>query len=522
MNRLSASAVFLLCLLKPIVGLAQAPEQTIDFDLNARCELLEDLKIEDTHILSASVVTDDSDLPNYCRVTGYVLPAVNFEIRLPLEQWNGKFYMTGCGGFCGSVNSDSKTFYLGMNYGLERHYAVSTMDSGHWGESFTDGRWAMNNRIAEIDWAYRAVHETARVSKLVIEAFYGREPEKSYFNGCSTGGRQAVMEALRYPEDFDGIISGCPTLDQNGLSALYGSWVVQSNMGRDGKDKIAPGDLTLIAKAVYDACDEVDGLKDGLIDNPCECKFDPASLLCSDGETSDCLAPEQVETLRAWYGGVKNSAGEQLYPGGVPLGSEPFWEWIIGKTDMSDDGLVFLFARENLRYLAFQEDPGDRYSVTDFDFDNDPQRLEFMSKIKNADNPDLELFRKKGGKLLMYHGWSDAGVPPWTSIEYYEAVEHNVGNREETQAFFRLYMIPGMDHCGILEGPGITDGGVDFLAELEKWVEMGEAPESVLTTKYDDDGNVLWTRPICPYPQRAIYKGQGDINDAANYSCVRQ
>jgi len=189
---------------------------------------------------------------------------------------------------------------------------------------------------------------------------------------------------------------------------------------------------------------------------------------------------------------------------------------------MSDDGLVFLFARENLRYLAFQEDPGDRYSVTDFDFDNDPQRLEFMSKIKNADNPDLELYRKKGGKLLMYHGWGDAAVPPWTSIEYYEAVEHNVGNREETQAFFRLYMIPGMDHCGILEGPGITDGGVDFLAELEKWVEMGEAPESVLTTKYDDDGNVLCTRPICPYPQRAIYKGQGDINDAANFSCIEQ
>jgi feruloyl esterase len=264
MSKLTASAIFIFCAFLLIIGLQQGSGQSIDPNVNAKYEILEDLKIKDTHILSASIVTDDSDLPKYCRVTGYVLPAINFEIRLPLEQWNGKFYMTGCGGFCGSVNSDSKNFYLGMNYGLKRNYAISTMDAGHWGESFTDGQWAMNNRIAEIDWAYRAVHETARVSKLVIEAFYGQEPEKSYFNGCSNGGRMAVMEALRYPEDFDGIISGAPAIDLTDQAAIYYSWIVRSNIGPDGKDIVSLDDLKLITEVVYSVCDEIDGLKDGL------------------------------------------------------------------------------------------------------------------------------------------------------------------------------------------------------------------------------------------------------------------
>jgi pimeloyl-ACP methyl ester carboxylesterase len=518
MYKIYATTVLLVCWLQPIVILAQASEQTID--LNARCELLEDLKIKDTHILSASVVTDDSDLPKYCLVTGYVLPAVNFEIRLPIEQWNGKFYMTGCGGFCGSVNSDSKNFYLGMNYGLKRNYAVSTMDAGHWGESFSDGRWALNNRIAEIDWAYRAVHETARVSKLVIETFYGREPEKSFFNGCSTGGRMAVMEALRYPEDFDGIISGAPAIDYTGLVAVYFTWMVRANLGPDGKVIVSSDDLKLIAEAVYSACDEVDGLKDGLIETPYDCEFELEDLLCDDLQKQNCLTRRQVETVKAWYEGAKNSVSKQLYLGGFPLGSEPFWQrWITGQTEEASDNSFTQLSTNFLRYMAFQEDPGDSYNITDFNFDLDPQRLEYMAGIYNSDDPDLELYRKNGGKLLMYHGWADAAVPPWTSIEYYEAVEHNLGSREETQEFFRLYMIPGMGHCGLSGGPGITDGGVDLLTALELWVEMGESPQSLLTTKYDDDGTVLWTRPVCPYPQRAIYTGQGDIHDAANYSC---
>ena len=217
----------------------------------------------------------------------------------------------------------------------------------------------------------------------------------------------------------------------------------------------------------------------------------------------------------------KISAGEQLYPGGLPKGSESFWQlWFTGNSDEIDDSWSSLACSEFLRYLAFQEDPGDTYSMTDFNFDTDPQRMKFMSQIINADHPDLEAFRNEGGKLLMYQSWADAATTPLKTIDFYENVELAVGSRDETQEFFRLFMIPGMGHCGIGEGPGI-DGSDDFdpLTALELWVEMGEAPESILTTKYDDDGNVLWTRPVCPYPQRAIYSGQGDIHDAANYSC---
>jgi hypothetical protein len=502
MSKLSTSAIILFCTFQLFIGLQHVSGQTID--LNAKCEILEDLKIKDTHILSASVVTDDSDLPDYCLIIGYVLPAINFEIRLPLEQWNGKFYMTGCGGLCGSVNSDSKNFYLGMNYGLRRNYAVSTMDAGHWGESIADGRWAMNNRGAEIDWAYRAVHETARVSKLVIEAFYGREPEKSYFNGCSTGGRMAVMEALRYPEDFDGIISGAPAIDYTGLAVICFPWIIQANTGPDGKDIVSLDDLKLIIDAVYQACDGIDGLKDGLISDPSACDFDPESLICMTDEDDGCLTVEQIETLKAWYGGPKNSVGEQLYPGGLPLGSEPYWQsWITGKTTESNDILIALLSTDFLRYMAFQQDPGDSFNISDFDFDLDPQRLEYMSSTYNSDDPDLELYRKRGGKLLMYHGWADAAVPPWGSIEYYEAVEYNVGSREETQEFFRLFMIPGMDHCGIGKALGITDDCIDPLTALEKWVEENNAPESLMFTKFDPEGNTMWERPVYPYPQNA-------------------
>jgi hypothetical protein len=287
MSKLSTSAIILFCTFQLFIGLQHVSGQTID--LNAKCEILEDLKIKDTHILSASIVTDESDLPKYCRVTGYVLPAINFEIRLPTENWNGKFFMEGCGLFCGRL-SFSRT----LNIALKRGYAVSTMDAGHWGENVLDVRWAMDNRIAEIDWAYRAVHETAHVSKLVIEEFYAREPEISYFNGCSKAGQMGITEALRYPEDFDGIISGAPSIDFTGLFINH-HWAYRMNVGANGKDIISPNDLGLIIDAVYQACDNIDGLKDGLISDPSKCNFDPESLMCNKGENKGCLSAEQVE-----------------------------------------------------------------------------------------------------------------------------------------------------------------------------------------------------------------------------------
>jgi len=281
------------------------------------------------------------------------------------------------------------------------------------------------------------------VTKVVIWKFYGRSPEKSYFAGCSTGGRMALMEAWRYPEDFDGIISGAPVMDNAGLYINF-HWVARKNIGADGKDIISSNDLKLIIDAVYQACDSIDGLKDGLISDPGVCEFDPESLLCGKNENEGCLTAEQVTTLKAWYGGPKNSAGEQLYPGGLPLGSEPVWHrWITGK--------------------------------------------------------------------------ADAIVTPWKSIEYYKEVEQRFGGREKTQDFFRLFMIPGMDHCGFGNELGITGDSIDPLTALEKWVEEGQAPDSLLMNKYAPDGSVMWTRPVYPYPLRTVYKGEGDLNSASSY-----
>ena len=499
--------------LSPVALLAEAPGGI----RSEACRALSDLRIDDTNLLSAVVVPATDDLPEYCRVLGYVRPAINFEIRLPTSDWNDKLFMAGCGVFCGKVESDN-TRINAINIGLKRNYAVSTTDTGHWGESMTDGTWAYHNRQAEIDFGYRGVHETARVTKAVIEAYYGRSPVHSYFQGCSTGGRQANMAAWRYPEDFDGIVSGCPDLDRAGQTT-YAAWLAAANHGSTGKNLITSVEAALVKNAVYDACDGLDGLEDGLISDPPACTFDPAILMCASSDQANCLTPEQVEALGAFYETPKNSDGDRLYSEGVPFGSEPYWDlWITG--DGSSDFALTPIGTNYLRYLAFEEDPGDSYSILDFDFDRDPARLEHMAQFYSSDNPDLGGFRRNGGKLLMWHSWADAAILPLRTIEYYNAVERLVGSRESTQEFLRLFMIPGMDHCGILDGPGINDGGFDPLTALERWVEQGEAPASLLSTKTDSTGRVLWTRPLCPYPDRAVYRGTGDVNDASNFDCV--
>lgn len=376
-----------LILLLPIGQRAQAQE----------CPALADLRIEDTNLLSATVIPASGALPEYCRVLGYVRPAINFEIRLPTRDWNGKFYMAGCGGYCGTLESDNPGSINAINYGLKRQYAVSTTDGGHWGEDSFDGRWAYHNRQAEIDWAYRAVHETARVTKAIIQAFYGQGPEQSYFSGCSTGGRQAVMEALRYPRDFDGLISGCPHPRATG-TALLGAWLARMNAGPDGQNLITPVEVQLIEEAVYAACDSLDGLEDGLISDPRACQFDPATLACRGDETDSCLTANQVEAVKAFYAGPRDSTGRQLYAG-LALGSEPYWDGIFGitgQTESSRDDFSRRHSIQFLRYMAFPEDPGDQYALSDLDFDRDPKRMEYMGQIYSTDDPDLSGFRESG------------------------------------------------------------------------------------------------------------------------------
>jgi len=487
-----------------------------------QCAAIENLSIQDTHLLNAYVVEAKDDLPEYCRVTGYVLPSIHFEVRLPTSNWNGKFYMAGCGGYCGSV-MDRKGFTNAMNYGLYRNYVVATTDMGHWGKSMFDGTWAYNARQKEIDFGYRSTHEVTRAAKEIIKAYYGNGPRHSYFAGCSNGGRQAIMEAIRYPEDFDGIISGAPALDWTGLVGTHGSWIIQANRGVADKPIIDNEHLDLIAKAVYGKCDGIDGLVDGIIVDPTKCPFDPASLLCGESETEDCLTPEQVIALKKFYGGAKDSSGNQLYAGGLPLGSETFWDlWIIGGKPGPYGGvlpaLMKLLTNDHLRYTAYETDCP-TCTPYDFDFDVDPAKAKNMAAILNATSPDLAKFKKTGGKLIMYQGWADPAVTPFATVDYYESVMEKMGSLENTKDFFILYMVPGMAHCQI--PPGVGPDNFDLLTALEDWVEKGVTPTGIIASQLTKEQQVVRTRPLCPYPEVPKYKGAGSTDDAANFNCER-
>ncbi len=495
------------------------------------CAGLANLKIDNTNLLSAVEVPASDKLPAYCRVLGYVRPAINFEIRLPLQQWNDEFYMVGCGGRCGSLNSDAPGFTNAMNFGLRRNYAVSTSDSGHWGSSVIDARWAINNPVAVMDWAQRSVPETARVTKIILKTFYGTEQKKSYFAGCSTGGRMAAMEALRYPKDFDGIISGAPALDAVGQGANLFGWVSQANNGPDGKAVLSPAKVKLLERAVYEACGEKIGIKDPVIADPRACHFKPSVLQCRAGDAADCLTQAEVGAAEKIYSGPVNSHGQHLYPGGVPLGSEPFWPlWVTGTGTAR--AFMTVMAEGSYRYLYLQPPADPAFKVTDYDFDKDPPHLAYSASIINPAtfNPstgeiefgDMSAFRQAGGKLIIYHGWADSLITPQFTVDFYEALAKKSGGITATQDFARLFMVSGMDHCGIqTNGPGIADTGIDPLTALEKWVEEGKVPSELIATKTAPTGNqTLWRRPVCAYPKVARYNGSGDPTDAANFTCA--
>lgn len=442
----------------------------------------------------------------YCRVRGEVQPRVGFEILLPGIRWNGKFIEIGCGGACGSIDEQ------GCADPLRRHYACIVSDTGHRSNS-GEWTWAKDNLQAKIDYGFRGAHVTALAGKALTRLYYHRPPRESYFDGCSTGGRQAMVEAERFPWDFNGIIAGAPPLNftANSLAQLWASLAATNAAGRA---ILTPAAVRLVHQAVLAQCDLDDGVRDGIVGNPRACDFEPERLSCRAGRSTRCLSLAQVAAVRKIYRGPF-AGTDSLSQGGYMPGSELEW---IGPDFSADGGRGFLYSYNEgkFRYAAFSPDPGPGWQPADVDFRADYRRLGVMESLYSANSPDLRQFRRSGGKLLMYQGWNDPFEPPAATTEYYDRVERLVGSQAATQSFYRLFMVPGMGHCSGGEGAS----AIDYLSYLERWVEHGKAPEKIVGRHVEGSGKASFSRPVYPYPLRAKYRGSGDPNSASSFVAV--
>lgn len=500
-----------------------------------------------THITSASAIANGEPAP-FCRVTGYVEPQVKFEVRLPISGWTQRFVQTGCGGLCGMLNihlSNAEGCYPADHGEL----ALASTDMGHTGAM--DGKFGEHDYQLRIDFAYRGVHLTALAAKALIAAFYGQPAKYSYFSGCSDGGREALMEAQRYPDDFNGITAGAPAMNFTTQNTFYHGWNGLKNTGSDGKPILTAEKLPILHIAALNACDAEDGLKDGLISDPLSCHFDPSVVECKSGqEESTCLTHVQVQAARDIYAGAHDGEGDKLVLSGPLPGSELAWEGVYVPPAGSNRTMSSMIAIGTLKYLVYQENPPSNYTLSDLKFSRDSfAAATRLHGLYDATDPDLSSFAGSGGKLILWHGLADPHISPLNTIAYYTAMEGIMGE-SNVQKFARLYLFPGGYHCGDGEGPF----NFDLLSPIMAWVERGIAPFAIqashqragiggpitgkdaglppdghsgtgmptprLTTPppaLPGKGNVDRARPIYPYPLTAVYNGSGSIDDAKNF-----
>ncbi len=465
-------------------------------------------------------------LPAFCRVLIEGHPSSDSEIKtevwLPVKGWNGKFQGRGNGGFAGEID------YHALALAVHQGYATAGTDTGH-AASGTDARWALGHPEKITDFGYRAIHEMTQTAKMVIKQFYGKHLQHSYFAACSNGGRQALMEAQRFPADYDGIIAGAPA---NFWTHLLTSavWDAQATTS-EAASYIPASKLPAIARKVNEACDAQDGVSDGIVNDPRKCRFDPAAMLCTAEDSDKCLTASQVTALKKLYQGARDSRGDKIFPGllpGAEDGPGGWSRWITGQAP----GKSLLFAFGVGFYGDMVYDQAD-WSYVGADLGAAVKAADSkMAKTLNATEADLGAFKGRGGKLIMYHGWNDPAISAINSIDYYDSVVNAMG-RDSADQFVRLYMAPGMQHCG--GGPGPDSFGQDgpspmendahqsMQLAVEQWVERGAAPSAIVATKYEgrgSRGDVKMTRPLCAYPQFAKYKGSGDPNDAGSFTCT--
>ncbi|KAG6617653.1 uncharacterized protein IUM83_02604 [Phytophthora cinnamomi] len=454
---------------------------------------------------------------SYCYVEGYLPPQAKWMMRLPISTWTQRYLQAGCGGLCGpSIVSLSVVAAEGSDQYENGHFAMATTDM----DGTTDGSFALNED-AFIDFAYLAVHHTAEVAKTLIKQYYGQEQAYSYFNGCSDGGREAVMSALRYPEDFNGIVAGAPAFLFQFQNSFHHAWDALSNLDENNAPILNPSRVPILHDGVVAACDALDGVEDGLLADPRICSFDPRTIQCADdSDNSTCLTAAETQVAVNFYSGpVDEASGEHLTVGEMQFGSEN--GWINVGVPATDGGSVpsESMALSTLRYLIFKDAPGLNYTLADFVFANSTiELLRPHHPFLDAVSPDLSAFREAGGKLILWHGWADPQISPRTTIQYHEKLIDNMG-ADAVQDFNRLYLFPGVWHCG--DGEGMAS--FDLLTPMLDWVEAGSAPHEIMTSTEADSSasgsssTVYRTRPAYPYPSVAKYSGSGDVNDAANW-----
>jgi len=506
------------------------------------CEKLAGLKIPDATITLAQTVAAGTfagppapyggidaaavykGLPAFCRVVAQAKPTadsdIKIEVWLPISGWNGKLQGIGNGGFAGMI------IYVDLGAVMSRGYAVTATDTGHTG-SPVDASWALGHPEKVVDFGHRGIHEMTRVAKEVVQAFYGKPVQHSYFAGCSDGGREALMEAQRYPADYDGIQAGAPA---NYWTALLSSAAMDTQaLTLDAASFIPQAKLPAVSAAVLAACDELDGIRDGILNDPRQCHFDPTTIQCKTGEDTDkCLTAPQAAALKKIYAGLHDAGGHELFPGyspGAEDGEDGWGTWITGPAPAKS--LMAFFAIGYFSNMVYEKSDWDYKTFKLESGFNDAQ--EKTAKALNAVDAELGPFKERGGKLILYHGWNDPAIPALNTVNYYDKVVAKMG-QGDADSFVRLYMVPGMQHCE--GGPGPDSFGQSgtmasddpqhtVAAALERWVEKGTAPSTIIASKYsgDDKHHPKMTRPLCPYPQAAKYKGSGDTNDAANFVC---
>lgn len=466
--------------------------------LNVRIE--EGIPVE---VQTGQVVAAENGLPAYCAVRGVVAPQVGFEVRLPIEGWNGRFLQQGCSGMCGTISLRA------ADDALARGYAVASTDMGHQASSSRSGLWAYENPSARRDFWYRGTHVTAVAAKYLVQQYYGEPPTRSFHRGCGTGGRAGLIEAQRFPDDFDGIlVTGGSVLNfvRNNLAIL---WNIRTSRDANGDPLLKAADLKLLHDAVVAEC-AADGT--GVIANPLECKFDPTTLICGaerPARDGQCLTPQQAATVARLYAGPRNAKGEQVYSGQA-RGSELAWaRTFFGPSFME------AFATQMFSYLILPKPPGPDFNASQIDFDLPLETYAEVNALGASDRVDYQGFKARGGKLLMAYGWHESSMPGTHAADYFDRVVQANGGLQATQEFFRLFMVPGNFAC---VGGSPRGRQIDFLTAMEAWVEEGAAPERLLATSTSNEPGVpITTRPLFPYPSYGAYSGRGDPGRAGSY-----